>query len=266
MRIRMPIFALCIAFTLSGVVTTTGQAQQSTPTVSSERARAVEKIKEINRWGPEARIVQDLAGNVDELIQAGANGEILIGWGLTRDHQAYRFRWTDNRFSFEKLSPEAAAKQNFVEMSMTVKRSERQAGAAKPQVETLTEQEAFARGHRYYISDAILGEPAGTVRLGQSLRGRLRLVRSPQAAGDVVLELRWTLPGRTHSMYAYPNAPPGRDAKNVSFEFTGFANEKEPAQYQRGVNAVLRVVAQPQAGVPVEPLSNALAVSFRVVP
>lgn len=250
------------------LLATRGWAQQDTrAALQSERARAVDKIKEVNRWGSEARIVSDFARNLDEVIQAGVNADILIGWGLTRDGQAYRFHWTNNRFSFDKLSPEEAGRQNFAEMSMTVKRLATPGAVAKPQVETLTQQEAFARGHRYYISDAVVGEPAGTLRFGQPIRGRVRLVRGPQTSGDVVLELRWTF--GWHSMYAYPKVPPGQDAKEVTFEFPALIERDAPAG-QKELSAVLGVIAQPQAsggGMPkIEPLSNALALSFRVVP
>lgn len=254
------------------LLATRGWAQQDTrAALQSERARAVDKIKEVNRWGPEARIVSDFARNLDEVIQAGVNADILIGWGLTRDGQAYRFHWTNNRFSFDKLSPEEAGRQNFAEMSMTVKRLATPGAVAKPQVETLTQQEALARGHRYYISDAVVGEPAGTLRLGQPIRGRVRLVRGPQTSGDVVLELQWTSASPGLNMYDYPKVPPGQDAKEVTFEFPPLKEEDVPKD-QKEVSAVLRVVAPPRTSGAVmlgklpEPLSNGLAVSFRVVP
>ena len=255
---------------LGCLLATRGWAQQDTrAAIQSERARAVDKIKEVNRWGPEARIVSDLARNLDEVIQAGVNADILIGWGMTRDGQAYRFHWINNRFSFDKLSPEEAAPENFAEMSMTVKRLARAGAVAKPQGETLSQQETFARGYRYYISDAVVGEPVGTLRLGQAIRGHLRLVRGPQASGEVVLELKWTLPSGWYSMFAYPKVPAGQDAKEVAFEFTPLKENDVPKD-QKEVSGVLRVVARPQAptgGLPnIEPLSNAVAVSFRVVP
>lgn len=269
---RKPTHGIMLAATIlfGCLLATRGWAQQDTrAALQSERARAVDKIKEVNRWGPEARIVSDFARNLDEVIQAGVNADILIGWGLTRDGQAYRFHWTNNRFSFDKLSPEEAARQNFVEMSMTVKRLATPGAVAKPEVETLTQQEAFARGHRYYISDAVVGEPAGTLRLGQPIRGRVRLVRGPQASGDVVQELKWTLASRWYSMFAYPKVPPGQDAREVAFEFSPLKEEDVPKD-QKEVSALLRVIAQPQAsggGMPkTEPLSNGLALSFRVVP
>ncbi|MDA2914027.1 hypothetical protein MYX77_08740 [Acidobacteriia bacterium AH_259_A11_L15] len=93
--------------------------------MESEKDRLIAKIKEVNRWGPEARIVQDVTSNLDQIIAAGEDAEFQIGWGLTNDGHAYRLRWSNQRFSFERLSPEEAAQQGFEEMSMHVERKTR---------------------------------------------------------------------------------------------------------------------------------------------
>ena len=98
----------------------------------AERSRLIDKAREVNRWGPEHRIVGDMTGEVDKAIATGENVAILLGWGLTGDGQAYRLNWIDNRFSLDKLTPEAAAGAGFTRMNMTVQHKGRSSAPGMP--------------------------------------------------------------------------------------------------------------------------------------
>jgi hypothetical protein len=165
------------------LITSTSQAQEKPVAndVAAERARFVEKIKEINRWGPEARIVNDLTAELDKSIADGSGLVAYLGPGLTKDHQPYRLSWTNKAFAFAKLTPEEAAKEDIKEMDMTVKHPSATPPPAPPPppaAKTPATTTVAPLAHEYMISDVMLGDPPGTIRYGQPFSVKARIQRS----------------------------------------------------------------------------------------
>lgn len=240
-----------------------------------ERQRFIEKIKEINRWGPDAPIVGNTTRNLDEVIADGVNAEFLIGWGLTRDGQAYRFTWKNNRFAFEKLSPEITSQQGFDRMSVSVKHLSPSANSpaattpppAPAGANPPPAKESMGQERSYTISEASLGEPSGVVRAGKPLRGRVRVSRRAGAPASVVVALKDVqLPGSVQSLFTYPKLPAGSREFELVFEFSW--PDSFPRQGE--LSGTLAIVTTPQVGsrgqIVAETLSNEVKVSFRVAP
>jgi len=122
----------------------------------------------------------------------------------------------------------------------------------------------------YYISNAVLGEPPGTVRLGKSLRGRVRVERGSEAEAErVTLELYWQVPAGMVTNFATFEVPPPGKEKEVTFEIRVFRREEVPgfvmaktASLEK-VTACLRVVQQHPPRREIN--SNTLCVPLRVV-
>ncbi len=98
-------------------------ATATTGDVAAERARFAESIKNVNRWGPEAPIVQNLIEELDKSIAGGSNLVATLGAGLTKAHQACRLSWVNRKFTFAKLTAEEAAAADLKEMTMNVERT-----------------------------------------------------------------------------------------------------------------------------------------------
>ncbi|MBI2956592.1 MAG: tetratricopeptide repeat protein [Acidobacteria bacterium] len=122
---------------------------------------------------------------------------------------------------------------------------------------------------RFTISDAVVGEPPGRVRAGQALRGRVRVKKEMEAAGEVTLSLRVGAVGETMSqvwLFAPIEVPAGLGEKQVTFTFP--LPPGLPAQGE--FFGVLAVMTPPELSegrvAPPKLLSNELEVAFRIVP
>ena len=124
---------------------------------------------------------------------------------------------------------------------------------------------AVAAGAHYRIAEAVLGDPPGTLRAGQPLRGHVKLTRGPLAEGRVVLSLKISPAAAgfwQQWLFTFPNVPEGKEEAEVTFVFPLPPDFLKPGEYR----ASLSVVAPPQMGqMPPPTLSNELEVTFRVV-
>jgi hypothetical protein len=101
--------------------------------VAAERARFVESVKTVNRWGPDAPIVQNLVEELDKSIANGTNLVAMMGAGLTKERQACRLSWVNRKFTFAKLTAEEIAAAGLKEMTMNVDRTTTVSASAPPE-------------------------------------------------------------------------------------------------------------------------------------
>jgi len=159
--------------------------------VTAERTRFIDKVKEINRWGPQHRIVGDVTAALDKCIAEGADLVVHMGPGLTKDHQPYRLTWTKKKLAFAKLTGDEAAKAGVQEMTMAVQQhSETTTPGPRqppPAAKAPTLGTPAPLAHEYMVSDVELGNPPGVIRHGQPFPVKARIRRSSDSKpGDQV--------------------------------------------------------------------------------
>lgn len=135
----------------------------------------------------------------------------------------------------------------------------------------------------YFISDLVLGNPPGTVRLADRLQGRLIVERGPQAPSELVqIELYWSSPAGMLTNGAPIKLPsPGLESE-TTFEITVFSKREldealafnatftgKPKEALTELKAVVRVVRWDVAPGGVitgrKVLSNQLSATLKII-
>jgi len=236
------------------------EAAEPEPTdpLQRERFRLVAKVRDVaGKKHPE--FAQRIGADVDSAIQAGANALYLIGPNLTDTGKGYRFYWVDQTFIGEEFAAEDAKWEGIEADAMSLARLANPAKYGFSDVPTLTQQETFARGLPYFVSDASAGEPAGTVMYGKDIPVRLRIRRGAKV---VPAALAFQVPTSSGNvvMFAYPelaDAPPDQQLTQTYKWVRGLP----PGATAQGV---LWLVESPSGSGQPPPLSNPLVVEFRV--
>lgn len=262
MQIRRSRFTglfLCLALLVALLPLGSAAPQQPSP-AQAERDRLVQKVREVNRWGPEARIVNDVAGEVDKLIAEGIDAEIQVGWGLTNDGNAYRLNWKKKAFSFDALSEADAAKAGFAEMSMRVVRLS--SGKEKPAVAKATKEETFAKGLPYFISE-VPGQAPPILLPEKSVTIRVRVARGQTPVSGAAMEVRFQFSSGNKRLFSYPEFPAAGAEKEIPVEI-GW--DKDLAGMEE-LHCVITAISPPQVTggqVSTNTLSNLLLVTVKV--
>lgn len=211
----MKAFGLSVSFLLFATVSLF--AQNRTPShVSVERERMIATLKEINRWGPSARIVQDATTQLDAAIKGGADLTIVMGWGVTKDGAACRLAWANRKFAVTRLTREEAIKAGIAEMTMTIQSGEvvttvPATAVPPPAAEPLPPPRSLPAGQEYEITDVKINDASGTLALDQPLTIRLRLYRSsnsrPRRQTFIAVDAHARFLFRIHLREFQPPAP-----------------------------------------------------------
>lgn len=99
-----------------------------------------------------------------------------------------------------------------------------------------------ANPYGYFISDVVLGDPAGTMRLGQPLKGRIRIQRGAMAPSDrILVQLIWLSSsietGIGQVSLSNPITLPAPDHEaEVMFQVAGLPKDKLTASIDNFVN------------------------------
>jgi len=236
------------------------EAAEPEPTdpLQRERFRLVAKVKQAaGKKHPE--FAQRIAADVDNAIQTGANALYLIGPGLTDTGKGYRLYWVDQTFIGEEFAAEDAKWEGIEADAMSLARLANPVKYGFSDVPSFTQQQTFARGLPYFVSDASAGEPAGTVMYGKDIPVRLRIRRGAKA---VPAALAFQVPTTSGNvlLFAYPdlaNAPPDQQLAQTY----KWARGLPPGATAQGV--LWLVDPAIGSGQPT-PLSNPVTVEFRV--
>lgn len=245
---------LVISFSLASA------APQQPGPAPAERDRLVQKVREVNRWGPEARIVNDVAVELDELIAEGVDAEIQVGWGLTNDGKAYRLNWKKSTFSFDALSEADAAKAGFAEMSMRVVRLS--SGKERPAVAKATREETFAKGLPYFIAE-VPGQAPLILLPEKSVTIRVRVARGKAEVFRAAMEVRFQFSSGNKRLFSYPEFPAAGAEKEIPVEI-GW--DKDLAGMEE-LHCVITAISAPQVTggqVSTNTLSNSLLVTVKI--
>ncbi len=141
---------------------------EPTDPLQRERFRLVSKVKQVaGKKHPE--FAQRIGTDVDNAIQSGANALYLIGPNLTDTGKGYRLYWVDQTFIAEEFAAESAKWEGIEPDAMSLSRLASPMTYGISDVPSFTQQETFARGLPYFVSDAAAGEPAGTVMYGTEI-------------------------------------------------------------------------------------------------
>jgi hypothetical protein len=258
------------------LATPTGWAQQNPAgdDVNAERTRFVEKVKEVNRWGPEAPIVADATRELDKSIAEGRDLILYLGPGLVKDHRAYRLNWTKKVFSFVPLTPEEAAKAEVKETSMSVHHGETTTPAA-PQPGTAVvptpSPTTAALPHEYMISNLVIGDPPHPVEYGKPFPVKLRIQRSsistPAKRFGVSVRINGAAPGNLSTwgsgiLEGFTPPEPGGETELV-FEVSEVCGNKVNAT--RNGCELRACIVKPDEDM-LEVVSNELRVPLRIAP
>ncbi len=114
------LFSFALMFVFAAALVSWGQELPAG--VAAERAKFIDKLKEINRWGPDHRIVTDVSAPLDKAIAANNDLIVLMGPGLTKESKAYRLTWKNSKFNCATLTPEEITKEGVKDMTMSVTR------------------------------------------------------------------------------------------------------------------------------------------------
>jgi hypothetical protein len=119
---------------IAGLLSISARPGARADVANPERARFIDKIRTVNRWGPDAVVVKNMTAQLDQAIGLGEDAEFDIGWGIPKDDRAYRFWWVDGKFSWEFLTPDEAAEKGWKRMDITFthRRKGTAAAAAAP--------------------------------------------------------------------------------------------------------------------------------------
>jgi hypothetical protein len=255
-RTHFLLFALLLV--LAGCSKKEAAEPEPTDPLQRERFRLVAKVKQV-AGDKHPEFAQRIGADVDAAIQAKANARYLIGSNLTDTGKGYLLYWVDQTFIGEEFAAEDAKWEGIKPDELSL---ERLAGPAKfviADVPSFTQQETFARGLPYFVSDASAGEPAGTVMYGKDIPVRLRIRRG---AKTVPAALAFQVPTSSGNamLFAYPelaNAPPDQQLAQTYKWTRGLP----PGATVQGV---VWLVEPPSGSGPPVPLSNPVTVEFRV--
>jgi len=236
------------------------EAAEPEPTdpLQRERFRLVAKVKQVaGKKHPE--FAPRIGADVDSAIQAGANALYLIGPNLTDTGKGYRLYWVDQTFIGEEFAAEDAKWEDIEADAMSLSRLANPMKYGYSDVPSFTQQETFARGLPYFVSDASAGEPAGTVMYGKDIPVRLRIRRGAKA---VPAALAFQVPTASGNamMFAYPDLANAPADQQLAHTYK-WASGLPPGATAQGV----LWLADPAigSGQPT-PLSNPVTVEFRV--
>jgi hypothetical protein len=250
------LFALLVV--LAGCSKKEAAEPEPTDPLQRERFRLVAKVKQVaGKKHPE--FAQRIGADVDSAIQTGADALYLIGPNLTDTGKGYRLYWVDQTFIAEEFAAEDAKWEGIKADTFSIGAHVSQVKIRLYDVPSFTQQETFARGLPYFISDASAGEPAGTVMYGQDIPVRLRIRRGATA---VPAALAFQVPTTSGNivMFAYPalaNAPADQQLAQTYKWTRGLP----PGATLQGI---LWLVEPPSGSGQPPPLSNPVTVEFRV--
>jgi hypothetical protein len=140
-------------------------------------------------------------------------------------------------------------------------------------------KQAQAPPDGYFISNMVLGDPPGTVRLGQRLKGRFTLERGPQASSrGVAVELYWTSPSGMITNFGVIKTPsPGLESE-ASFEINVFSRQdlerqldfnasfsRKPKVTLSDLEAVVRIVQMEPGSYDRKTVSNRVTAVLKIV-
>jgi len=259
-RLSLSLIALAVLLTFTGCGRKEVVEPDPADPVQRERFRLIAKVKQVT-GKKRADLSGQIAADLDNAIQAGVDAQYKIGSNLTDTGNAYRLYWVEQTFVFEEYDAADASWEEIEPNSVAYLR--RRADPQKPNVPTFTQQQTFARGLPWFISDASVGEPPGTVVYGHKIPLKFRLRR---AAKGVPAEIAFNFPTTSGSatLRAYPelsNAPPDQELNQTLYWTRGLS----PGSTVHAVLVLIEVGSQgiPGGGQP-KPLSNPVVVSFRV--
>lgn len=257
-RTHISFLVLALLVVLAACSSKEAAEPEPTDPLQRERFRLVTKVKQVaGKKHPE--FATRIAADVDNAIQTGANALYLIGPNLTDTGKGYRLYWVDQTFIGEEFAADAAQWNGIEPSVMSVSRLASPLKYVIADVPSFTQQETFARGLPYFVSDASAGAPAGTVMYGKEIPVRLRIRRG---AKSVPAALAFQVPTTSGNamMFAYPdlsNAPADQQLAQTYH----WAGGLPPGATVQGV---LWLVEPPTGEGNPTPLSNPVTVEFRV--
>ena len=247
---------LAVLTALAGCSKKDAAEPEPTDPLQRERFRLLAKVKQVaGKKHPE--FAQHVGADVDKAIQAGEDAQYKIGSDLTDTGMGYRLYWVDQTFISEEFSAKDAPWEGIKADSIAYERR-RAAPPVKPDVPSFTQAQTFARGWPYFIVEASVGDPPGTLLYGKEIQVRVRIRRGAQAV-PAALMLQLPTPSGSAMMFAYPDltkAPPEQELTQT-YKWTRL----DPGST---LYAVLAMVEAPGGSGAPSPLSNPAVVKFRV--
>ncbi len=144
------------------------------PAQDSEKDKAIQWIKDNNRWTADAPIVKRVTDDLEVTIKDGSNCRWLLGEGLTKAKKPYLLTWHDGQFfAVEMTAAQAAAlKIEKMNIATTPDGDARENGPPAKPIVTLSAPEM-----------------AKTFKPNQEITGKIAFKREREQAGDVALRL-----------------------------------------------------------------------------
>lgn len=90
-----------------------------TKLINIEKKRAIEWIKNNNKFGPESKIVETFTKILESAISNDEGKIWWLGWGLTKSNKAYQFKWIKGKFHVIELTPAEAKQKGIEEMKIS---------------------------------------------------------------------------------------------------------------------------------------------------
>ena len=219
------------------------------PAQDSEKEKAVQWMKDNNKWNSDAPIVKGFTAEVEKSIADGTDCRWLLGEGLIKAKKPYLLSWHDGQFFATELTAAQAAalKVEKMSVSMTPQGAAREGLPAKPLA---------------VLSAADIKDVAALAP-DQAITGKIAFKREREQAGDIALRLTFSRVGdggtTTVDQWHYVKAKLDKDG-SLEFKFGETKGSDGPLL----VFVTLCAVPDPKSSDGRKAVSNTVAVLVNI--
>lgn len=216
----------------------------------SAKDKAIQWMKDNNRWTPDAPIVVGFVKELEEVITGGKDCQWSLGAGLTKAAKPFLLAWHSGQFFAIELTATQATALEIASMSRTMQRQgdARESGPPAEPLATLSAAE---------IKDAAALAPT------QAITGKLSFRRERIQAEDVAIRLsfRRATRGTTSTVEQWHYvAAQLVEAGEIDFQFQGIESDDGPVL----VFITLYAVPNPKESTDRKAVSNTVAVVLNI--